>query len=150
MAVYRDHPYAGVNFSVDIGDGQTEGPQAGLLEVIFPEARLQTQEYRSGNAKTNEPIKIRTLTEYSNLILTRGVSGSLNWYQWWNEVRNGVAGTSRTVVVRLLSEDLSEVVLTWKFVRAHPVNLEFSALDALGEEMLTETLELAFERFEME
>lgn len=149
MAVLRDKPYPGINFLVDLGTGETEGADAGLLEVIFPEARMQVVEYRNGNEKANEPVKTQTLTRYGNVILKRGVIGSLAWYDWWSQIRNGDAGV-RNVSVSLLNEDHSSVVLTWKFFRARPVNYQFSPLNALGLASFTESLELAFERLEME
>jgi phage tail-like protein len=150
MAVLRDKPYPSMNFTVDIGAGTGEGPDAGLVEVIFPEARIQIQEYRNGNDKVNEPGKTHTLTRYGNLILKRGVIGSLTWYNWWNDARNGNPAVARTVVVQLLNEDHSAVVLTWKFLRALPANYQHSALNALAAETLVESLELAFERMELE
>lgn len=150
MAILRDKPYPGFNFLVDLGDGVVDSPQAGLAEVCLPDARVRVFEYRSGNDKTNEPHKITTLTDYTNLILKRGTLGSLNWYQWWNEVRNGDANAIRNVLVQLQSEDHTSIVLTWKFLRARPVAHRFSPLLALGNEAVIETLELAFERLEME
>lgn len=149
MAVRRDQPYPGMNFLVDIGDG-TDGPDAGVQEVVFPEARLHVVEYRTGNAPENDVRKIHTLSKYTNLTLRRGALGSLNWYNWWNEVRNGAQNTARSVTITLLSEDRSQIVLAWRFLRARPVNFQFSALNALAPEVLTESLELAFERIEME
>ena len=149
MAILRDKPYTGMNFLVDLGTGQTEGPDAGLLEVIFPEARVQVLEYRNGNDKSNEVIRTQTLARYGHLILKRGVIGSLTWYQWWSDVRNGNRGV-RNILVSLLNEDHSAVVLNWKFFHALPVTYHFSPLNALGCEAFTETLEIVFERFEME
>ncbi len=150
MAIVRDKPYSSMNFTVDIGSGTSESPDAGLVEVIFPEARILIQEYRSGNDKTNEPGKIHTLTRYSNLILKRGAIGSLTWYDWWNEARSGNPSVARTVIVWLLNEDRSAVVLTWRFLHALPSNYQYSALNALASETLVESLELAFERMELE
>ena len=150
MAVPKDKPYANFNFVVDLGAGQTAGPEAGLAEVVFPEARLYIREYRNGNEKTSEPRKIQTLTHYGNLLLRRGTLGSLTWYQWWNEARNGGQAVARTILVRLLSDDHSTIVLSWKFLRARPVNHQFAPLNALASEALMETLEIAFERLEME
>lgn len=149
MAVFREKPYSGSNFHVDLGSGKLEGPEAGLLEVIFPEVQLQTAEYRNGNEPTNEPRKIQSIVRYGNLLLKRGVIGSLSWYQWWDAMRNGDQAL-RNIIVTLLPEDRSGPVLAWKFVRARPVRYHFSPLHALDSEPLTETLELAFERFEME
>ena len=150
MAVLRDRPYPGMNFLVDVGTGSSEGPEGGLAEVVFPEARIQVLEYRNGNERENAVRKLQTTTKYGNLVLRRGVIGSLNWYEWWNTVRNGDQTAVRTVNINLLNEDQTAVVLTWKFLRARPVNYQFSPLNALGSEPFVEILELAFERLEME
>ena len=150
MAVLRDKPYPGMNFLVDLGTGSTEGPEDGLAEVIFPEARVQVIEYRNGNERENSSRKLQTVTKHGNLVLRRGVIGSLNWYQWWNAVRNGDHAAVRTITIQLLNEDHTAAVLTWKFLRARPVNHQFSPLNASGSEAFMEILELAFERLEME
>ncbi len=147
MPVQRDKPYAGMNFLVDIGTGQ-DGPDAGVAEVVFPEARLQVDEYRTGNGRTHEPGKLASLTHYGNLVLRRGVIGSLSWYHWWNDARNG-GRDLRTVTVQLLDER-HEPVLAWRFLRAQPVAYLTSPMNAAAAATLFETLEIAFDRFEME
>ncbi len=149
MAILRDNPYSSMNFLVDIGGG-SDGPQDGVSEVIFPEARVHVIQYRNGNQKINEPRKIMSFTYYGNLILKRGAIGNLNWYEWWDAIRNGMVDRTQTVTVNLCSEDHSGVVLSWKFLNARPVNHQFSPLNALCSDALIETLELAFERLEME
>jgi len=112
MAILRDKPYPGMNFLVDLGNGVTDGTETGLAEVIFPEARLQVLEYRNGNEKENSPRKVQTLTRYGNLVLRRGVIGSLNWYQWWNDIRNGDQDGVRTILIHLQNEDHTDIVHT--------------------------------------
>ena len=150
MAVLRDDPYPAMNFLVDIGTGETESTDAGLLEVIFPEARVQVLEYRNGNDRTDDARKTQSITRYGNLILKRGAIGSLTWYAWWNAVRNGDANSKRNISVRLQTEDRQADVLTWRFLRAWPVRHQFAPLHALNPGVLIETLEIAFERLEME
>ena len=150
MAVQRDRPYPGFNFLVDLGIGHTDGPEAGFSEVVFPEFALDVIEYRNGNAKENGVIKLTGLERHGNVVLKRGVVGSLNLYQWWNQVRNGDQNALRTVVIHLQNEDHSAVVLTWKLLRARPVKLLYAGLRAVGQELAVEHLELAFERIEME
>ena len=94
--------------------------------------------------------KVPGRARYGNVIFKRGVIGSLDLYAWWNEVRNGDINTYRTVVVHLQNEDRTEIVLTWKFLRAWPTRYEFSPLNAEGKDTLIEILEMAFERMEME
>lgn len=150
MATFRERPYLNFNYLVDLGTGDSEGPRAGFSEVILPEAWVDVIEYRSGNSKQNYVIKLTGLEHYSNLILKRGVIGSLDLYEWWDQVRNGKSDASRTVTVQLLSEDRSEAVLNWKFLEARPVRYKFSELIGDGDEVLVEHLELAFERMEIE
>lgn len=150
MSVVRDRPYLDANFLVDLGTGDPNGVQAGLIEVIFPDARVQVVEFRNGNEKGNDPQKLTTQTEYGNLILRRATHGALDWYDWWNAVRNGDQQASRTVSIKLLNEDRSNVVLTWRFLGARPVNQRFAPLIAHDNAALVETLELAFERLQME
>jgi len=91
----------------------------------------------------------RDTHQVRKLDLRRGVLGTLSWYQWWNAVRNGEQST-RTITVSLLNEDRTSAVLTWKFMRARPVNHRYSPLNAMGTEPFVESLEIAFERLEME
>jgi phage tail-like protein len=83
------------------------------------------------------------------VILRRGIIGSLNLYDWINQVRNGDASARRTVTITLLSEDL-RAVLTWKLLRAWPVKYYFGDLNAKGTDVAIEELVLAYERLEME
>lgn len=145
MPLQRDRPYSGMNFHVDLGVG--DGPDAGVAEVLFPEARLQVNEYRNGNDKVLEATKLSTLTHYDNLVLRRGVTGSLAWYRWWDQARNG-DDARRNIVITLLDEQGNPAV-RWRFLRARPAAYTPSPMDAAAGGTLFETLEIAFERFEM-
>jgi phage tail-like protein len=74
----------------------------------------------------------------------------LNLYEWIDQLRNGDANARRTVTIALLSEDLTEVVLTWILLRAWPVKYSFGDLNAKGTGVVIEELVLAYERLEME
>src|SRR5512142_3010365 len=124
MAVMRERPYGNFNFLVDLGTGDTSSVQAGFSEVILPEASVDVIEFRSGNMKENGFVKLTGLEHYTNLVLKRGVIGSLDLYTWYNEVRNGSQSALRNVTVLLQSEDRTAVVLTWKFMRARPVKYQ--------------------------
>ncbi len=150
MATQRDKAYCNFNFLVDLGTGDTEGPDAGFEEVLLPEVWLDILEYRNGNAKENAVRKITGLEHCGNALLKRGVIGSLNLYQWYNDVRNGDQNALRTVRIQLQNEDHTAVVLTWKLFRARPVRLKWGPLNGKGKEVLVEYLELACERLEME
>src|SRR6202030_3423038 len=119
MAILRDLPYGNQHFRVDLGEG-AEGPAAGFSQVVLPDICLDIIEYRNGNDKESGTRKLPGLARYDNVILRRGIIGSLNLYDWINQVRNGDANARRNVTITLLSEDLT-AVLTWKLFRAWPV-----------------------------
>jgi phage tail-like protein len=150
MATLRERPYVQFNFLVDLGTGDTDGADAGFEEVLVPEVWLDVIEYRNGNEKGNNVRKLTGLDHCGNAILKRGVIGSLNLYQWYDQVRNGDQNALRTVTIQLQNEDHTAVVVTWKLIRARPVRLKWGPLNGKGKEVLVEYLELACERLEME
>ena len=150
MATLRDRPYSNFNFLVDLGTGNTDGPEAGFEEVILPEVWLDVIEYRNGNEKENSVRKLTGVDHCGNVVLKRGVIGSLNLYQWYNDIRNGNQNALRTVTIQLQNEDHTAVVQTWNLLRARAVRLRWGPLQAKGKDVAVEYLELACERLEME
>lgn len=148
MAILRDLPYGNQHFRVDLGEG-AEGPAAGFSQVVLPDICLDIIEYRNGNDKESGTRKLPGLVRHDNVILRRGIIGSLNLYDWINQVRNGDANARRNVTITLLSEDLT-AVLAWKLFRAWPVKYSFGELNAKGTDVAIEELVLAYERLEME
>lgn len=150
MAQQRELPYPGINFVVDIGTGVDDTPAAGVMQIQLPEARIDVLEYRNGSDKESNPRRLQALSRYSPLIIRRGLIGALDWYVWWNQVRNGDVTAKRNIQLRLLNEDRSAVVITWRFLNARPSNWHVSTLDALNAGTLIETLEVVIERMEVE
>lgn len=149
MAVMRDLPYGRNNYLVDLGTGDTASVQAGFVEVVLPDAHIEPIGYRNGNDKQVESRKVPGSVSYGNLVLKRGAIGSLDLYQWWNELRNGTL-SPRNVTVQLQNEDRSAVVLTWRFSSAWPVRYGFEPLGTSPCGPALEVIELTFERMEME
>jgi phage tail-like protein len=135
---------------VDLGTGNTEGPEAGFEEVILPEVWLDVIEYRNGNEKENSARKLTSLDHCGNVVLKRGVIGLLNLYQWYNQIRNGDQNALRTVTIQLQNEDRTAIAQTWVLLRARAVRLRWGPLHAKGKDIAVEYLELACERLEME
>lgn len=150
MAVLRERPYTQFNFLVDLGDGNTEGPQAGFQEIGPIGMEVEVIEYRTGNSKENGPIKLTGLQKVADVTLRRGIIGSLALYQWLNDIRNGSQGAMRTVTVQLQNEDRSATVQTWKLLRARIVKHTSGPFNAKGSEVAIEELVLAYERLEIE
>ena len=150
MATQRDKAYCNFNFLVDLGTGNSDGPAAGFEDVRLPEVWLDVLEYRNGNDKENAVRKITGLEHCGNALLKRGAIGSLNLYQWYNDVRNGNQSALRTVTIQLQNEDHTEIVQTWKMLRARIIKHVSGPMNAKGTDVAMEELVLAYERLEME
>jgi phage tail-like protein len=150
MAVLRDRPYPNFNFLIDLGTGDTQGPDAGFEEIHLPEVWLDVIEYRNGNEKENSVRKLTGLDHVGNLVLKRGLIGSLSLYNWYNDIRNGNQAALRNVTIQLMTEDHTMVVMTWKLLRARLVRLKWGPLNGKGKDVAVEYAELACERLEME
>jgi phage tail-like protein len=150
MAVKRERPYVQFNFLVDLGDGNTEGPDAGFQEISGIGMEVTVSEYRTGNSRENSVMKITGMNKSTDVTMKRGVIGSLNLYKWLDDIRNGNQAALRTVTISLQSEDHSQAVQTWKLMRARITKHTSGPLNAKGTDVAMEELVLAYERLEME
>lgn len=138
MTDTREQPYTGNRFLVAIGEQDGRAAAAGFAEVVFPPF-----ERHRGRQSSDD-------TGGATLVLRRGVTGRLDLYSWWDETRRETTPPTRTVTVQLLADDQRTVVMTWRFLRAYPVILTYSPLDAMSGGVVMEQVTLAFERVEME
>ena len=150
MATLRDRPYVQFNFLVDLGSGSTEGPEAGFQEVSGVGMEVTVSEYRNGNSRENSVMKVTGLNKSTDVTLKRGVIGSLSLYNWLNQIRNGDQNALRTVTIHLQNEDHTQVVQTWKLLRARIIKHTSGPFNAKGTDVAMEELVLAYERLEME
>jgi phage tail-like protein len=150
VAVLRDRPYVQFNFLVNLGDGVTDGPEAGFQEMSNVGMEVTVSEYRNGNDKENGVRKIVGLNKATDVTMKRGVIGSLNLYSWLDEIRNGDQNAFRNVVVQLQNESHTDVVQTWKLMRARIIKHISGPFNAKGTDVAMEELTLSYERLEME
>ena len=150
MAVLRDRPYVQFNFLVDLGTGNTDGVEAGFQEMSNIGMEVTVSEYRTGNSKENSVRKITGLNKATDVTMKRGVIGALDLYAWLDDIRNGNQNALRTVTIQLQNEDHSDVVQTWKLLRARIIKHTSGPFNAKGTDVAMEELVLAYERLEME
>ena len=149
MAILRDRPYVQFNFLVDLGTGNTDGPEAGFQEISGIGMEVTLSEYRNGNERENSVRKITGLNKVADVTFKRGVIGSLNLYKWLDDIRNGNQAALRTVTVQLQSED-HQIVQTWKLIRARITKHTSGPFSAKGTDVAIEEMVIAYERLEME
>ena len=145
MAVERERPYVQFNFEVELGD-----IQAGFQECSNIGMEVTVAEYRTGDMKENSVQKITGLNKSTDVTLKRGVMGKLDLYRWLHDIRNGNQSAFKTVLIHMKSEDHTQVVLTWKLLRARIIKHVSGPLNAKGTDVAMEELTLAYERLEME
>ncbi len=150
MAILRDNPYAGFNFLVDLGTGATDGPAAGFLECSGISASVDVVEYRNGNDRENAPRKLTGLRRVGDVTLKRGIIGSVELFDWLDQIGNGDPAALRTVRIQLLNEDRTATVMTWTLHRARIVKYTSGPLNALASDVAMEEIVLAHERLEIE
>jgi phage tail-like protein len=150
MAVRRDRPYTEFNFLVDLGTSETDGPSAGFQEISGIGMEVSVIEYRNGNSKENSVLKLTGLNKATDITLKRGIIGSLDLYDWLNDIRNGNQNALRTVTITLQNEDHSAPVQIWRLLRARIIKHVSGPLNAKGSDVAMEELVLAYERLDME
>jgi phage tail-like protein len=150
MAVFRDRPYVQFNFLVDLGTGTTDGPDAGFQEISNIGMEVTVAEYRNGNEKENSVRKMTGLNKSTDVTMKRGVIGSLSLYNWLNQIRNGDQAALRTITIQLQNEDHTQVVQTWKLLRARIIKHVSGPMNAKGTDVAMEELTISYERLEME
>jgi phage tail-like protein len=144
VGVKRDNPYLNFIFIVDIGAGD----ELGFSEVEVPSGEIEVIEYREGADRVNTARKLPGLAKYPNVTLKRGITGSTDLFEWWKSVRDGQV-VRRNVTITLLDEQ-RQAVYRWLLRSAWPVKIEGPTLNASGNEVAIETLELAHEGLEIE
>lgn len=137
-------PYRNFNFLVEI-DGVE---RAGFSEAVLPPAALEVVEYREGADKTSVSRKLPGRLKLGNLVLRRGIAADLTLWQWFRTVADGDLDR-RTVAVILLDAS-RQPVRRWTLHDAWIAKIEGPALNASGNEVAIETLELTCERLEVE
>lgn len=147
MATQRanKNPYTAFNYIVEINGEQV----AAFQELTGLDSENTPIEYREGGDKINAPRKLPGIEKYPNLTLKRGITGSLYLWEWRKEVRDGSGSfpAVRDVVVSLQNE-VHETVMRWKLTNAWCCKLTGPSLNAKGNEIAVEAMELAYDRLE--
>lgn len=152
MPVQRETPYSSFNFLVELEPGQGQELTAGFSEVSGINTEITVAEYRNGNDKVNHVRKIPGVSKASDVTLKRGVIGAQNLYEWIDATRQGqLRAAKRNVVIKLLSEDRADTVVTWKLRGAMPLKWTGPTLTAKGGgDVAIEELVLSVESVEQE
>lgn len=143
-ATYRDDPYGGYNFLVEVTGISPDGEavRGSFCECSGLDVEIAPIEYRNGS----EDITVRQvpgLKKFGKITLKRGIVGDLAFWNWIVSAMNGAVVRTEGSVV-LLDENRQEV-MRWNFRRAWPVKFTGPSLNAKNSEIAMETLEIVTE-----
>ncbi len=152
MATFRDNPYGSFNFRVTVDRfGAAESVQAGFQEISGMGIEVTVAEYRNGNEKENHVRKIPGVYKVTDVTLKRGVIGTLDFFDWIRETREGDQSIRRNVVIELMDETGINPVITWNLANALPMKYTAPTLNAKGgTDVAIEELVLCCESLKME
>ena len=131
-------PFGNYNFLVEI-DGISRGA---FHECSGFDSTIDVIEHREGGDNTTLR-KLPGMTKYSNLVLKWGITDDTELYEWHREAVNGTVSRRNGSIVLL--GRAGEEVARWNFVRAWPTKYDGPDLNAEGNDIAIETLELAHE-----
>jgi phage tail-like protein len=139
----RQDPLRNFRFRVEI-DGLTS---AAFSEVVIGAITIDVIEYREGTDPSHVR-KLSGLTKYANITLKRGMTTSLELYQWHRQIISGQLVNGRRSVSIIVQDESGADQARFHVSEAWPVKYEASDLDGKGNEVFIELLELANEGIE--
>ncbi len=139
-----ENPFANFRFRVEI-----DGVDAGSFqEIEIGEQRVEVIEYREGGDNSTGSRKLPGREKCGNITLRRGVQRNNDLFDWWRKTREGVVERRSGAII--LQNDDREDVKRWLFRDAWPVAYKAPDLNAEGNEVAIESLEIAHEGLELE
>jgi len=136
----RDDPFKSRRFLVEI-DGIT---RAVFSEAGGLESETAVIEYRTGGDATVH--KLPGATTHANIVLRRGITKDADLWNWRQTVVQGRVSRRNGSII-LLDDDGTEVV-RWNFFDGWIAKWEGPVLNAKGNEVAIETIEIAHEGLE--
>jgi phage tail-like protein len=118
--------------------------QAGFSECTGFDTTTDAVEYREGN---DPPTlrKLTGLTKYSNVTLKWGVTDSKELWEWRKQVIDGKVKDARRNGSIVVLDELGTEKVRWNFFNGWPSKYDPSDLNAKGNDVAIDTLEITHE-----
>lgn len=136
----------GFHFLVSFSDG-IDKKDMGWQEVSGFNTELQVEEVIEGGE--NQFVwRLPKPPRYKNLVLKRALGTKMDdLIRWAKNTIDDFVFKPATVVVQITGDNEKEVLRSWNFVEAYPVKIQTTDLSAQKDELVIETLELAYKYF---
>lgn len=146
MADERRDPFSGFNFRMEIDGVEV----AGFKEISGIESKTQVIEYSDGDDVNYTVRKIPGRTNYSNLIMKRGISDGIDLWDWYGSVVDQEREIERKTVTINLLDDSGEPQKVYNFYEVWPCRYKGPDLNATDDLLSIEEVEFVFEKVEIE
>ena len=143
MAQERIDPYRAFNYRVELSGTSV----AGFSEVGGLSFDVDPVDYREG---TDIPLHVRKLTglrKFGNLTFKRGLTQDRQLWDWYRNVLNGVPDRRDGAIV--LQDEERNDVARWEFEGGWIAKWEGPGMNATGNEVALESIEICVERVEL-
>lgn len=141
---------SGFYFSVDIGSGGSTS-DAAFQEASGLSVHMTPEEVVCGG-ENRFKFRLPTTSTFENLVLKRGVTTAksplLSWCKATLSGGNSMPIVTKNVIVNLLDPQ-GKSTKSWVFNHAYPVKWSAAELNAEKNAVFIETIELAFQYFEV-
>jgi phage tail-like protein len=115
------------------------------MECTGLESKTEIIRYREGSDR-NTPRLLPGLNTYTGICLKKGVTDSKELYSWRKTVIDGQTVRKNGSII--LHDNKHQEVARWNFIEGWPSRMSGPQLNALGNEVAIEELEIAHEGFE--
>jgi phage tail-like protein len=139
----RNDPLRNFRFRLEIDDIA----QAGFSEVSGFDVTIDPIDYREGNEPTHVR-KLSGLTKYGNITMKWGITDSMDLYNWHKQVtETGAEGARKKIAIVVVDEGGNDKA-RFNVVEAWPTKYDPMDLNAKGNDVSIETLEICHEGVE--
>jgi len=136
----RIDPYRNFRFKVQI-----EGIQiASFAEATIPDSTTDAVPYREGMDPTHER-KLSGLTKYGNISLKKGLTDSMDLYNWKKQVEDTGALKARKSMSLILVDEEGNDKAQWEIEGAWPTKYDASDFSAKANEVVIESFDIVHE-----
>jgi phage tail-like protein len=146
------YPPTAFHFKVAIGPpGQGATADASFQEVSGIQVQSNSEDVVEGG-ENRFTHRLPTAAKFANLVLKRGVVVKNSPLAKWvadtlgGNLSKPIAPKSLTV---FLLDEKQKPLISWAFTHAYPVRWDISAMNAMENALLTETMELSYHYFEV-
>jgi len=144
MTQTRTDPFRSFNFRLEIDDTEV----AAFSEAGGLTSTGEAVDYRTGVDIPLTPRKLIGLRSFGPITLKRGMVKDSTLWDWYRNIVTGANDRRNGSVI--LEDEQHTAVLRWNFENAWPNKIEGPALNAAGNEIAFESLELIVEDIELE